>query len=31
MMKVLLHKTAFIVPDTELFKTDFLDQEVKIM
>ena len=31
MMKVLLHKTAFIIPDIELFKTDFLDQEVKIM
>ena len=30
-MKVLLYKTAFIVPDIELFKTDFLDQEVKIM
>ena len=31
MIQVLLHKTAFIVPDIELLKTFFLDQEVKIM
>lgn len=31
MIKVLLHKTAFSVPDSELLKAYFSDQEVKIM